>query len=173
MYAAVRRYRTNPLAATAPQEISQIIEQFIPFIRDTVLAYYVLEVEDGTFMSITIGEDEAQVEESNRVAAEWLKHYLARSIVSQESMTGFALAVDDPIQGRLHEGFSEPEYKRSLQLLSVKEVAELLRMGRSWVYQQIKSGELPSVHLGGTVKVKRVDLEEYVEKHRSPPSSEK
>jgi excisionase family DNA binding protein len=54
-------------------------------------------------------------------------------------------------------------YKRSLQLLSVSEIGELLGMGRSWVYQQIKSGEIPSVQLGGSVKVKREDLEEYID----------
>ena len=39
-------------------------------------------------------------------------------------------------------------------------------MGRSWVYNQIKSGEIPRVQLGGSLKVKREDLEEYIEKHR-------
>jgi excisionase family DNA binding protein len=57
-------------------------------------------------------------------------------------------------------------HKRSLQLLSVSEVGELLGMGRSWVYQQIKSGEIPSVQLRGSVKVKREDLEEYIQRHR-------
>jgi len=32
-------------------------------------------------------------------------------------------------------------------LLSVQQVGELLGMGRSWVYQQIKRGEIPSVQL--------------------------
>ena len=57
-------------------------------------------------------------------------------------------------------------YKRSLQLLSVSEVGELLGMGRSWVYNQIKSGEMPSVQLGGSVKVRREDLEEYIQNPR-------
>jgi excisionase family DNA binding protein len=39
-------------------------------------------------------------------------------------------------------------------------------MGRSWVYQQIRSGEIPSVQLGGSVKVKREDLEEYINSNR-------
>src|SRR5215218_8800491 len=54
------------------------------------------------------------------------------------------------------------------RLLSVQEVSEQLGMGRSWVYNQIRSGELPSVQLGGTVKIKREDLEGYFQKqHRS------
>jgi excisionase family DNA binding protein len=164
MYAAVQRYRTE--LPTDSQEVRQIIEKLVPYIRDTVIAYYVLEAGDGTFVSITICEDEAKVEASNRLTAEWLKHYLATTIVSQESVTELSLTVDDPIQGTLHVGISEPEYKRSLQLLSVPEAGELLGMGRSWVYQQIRSGEMPSVHLGGSVKVKREDLAQYIEKHR-------
>jgi excisionase family DNA binding protein len=39
-------------------------------------------------------------------------------------------------------------------------------MGRSWVYQQLKSGEIPSVKLRGSVKVKREDLEEYINSNR-------
>jgi excisionase family DNA binding protein len=39
-------------------------------------------------------------------------------------------------------------------------------MGRSWVYQQLKSEEIPSVQLGGSVKVKRGDLDEYIWNHR-------
>ena len=73
---------------------------------------------------------------------------------------------EEVFQGTLYEGVSEPIYKKSLQLLSVQEVSELLGIGRSWVYQQIRSGEMPSVHLGGSVKVKREDLEQYIEKHR-------
>jgi len=160
MYAAVQRYRTE--LPTESQEASQAIEELVPYIRDTVIAYYVLEAGDGTFVSITICEDEAKVEASNRVTAEWLKHYLATTIVNQESVTELSLTVDDPIQGTLHVGISEPEYKRSLQLLSVPEVGELLGMGRSWVYQQIRSGEMPSVSLGGSVKVRRQDLEAYI-----------
>ncbi len=103
---------------------------------------------------------------SNRVAAEWVKHHLASSIAGNEELRSITLEVDDPVQGPLHEGISEPVYKRSLQLLSVQDVAGLLGMGRSWVYQQIKSGDLPGVHLGGSVKVKREDLERFIEDRR-------
>jgi excisionase family DNA binding protein len=167
MYAAVQRYRTE--LPTDSQEVSQIIEELVPYIRDTVSAYYVIEVGDGTFVSIIICEDEAKVEASTRVTAEWLKHYLAARIIGEESVTELSLSVDDPIQGILHVGISEPEYKRSLQLLSVQEVGELLGMGRSWVYQQIRAGEIASVQLGGgSVKVRRQDLEEYIHKHLRP-----
>jgi excisionase family DNA binding protein len=48
-------------------------------------------------------------------------------------------------------------------LLSIKEVCEELGMGKSWVYHRLRSGEIPSIKLGGAVKVKRTDLNEFVE----------
>src|SRR5215216_1851333 len=66
------------------------------------------------------------------------------------------------------QGFEQQSLDGSHRLLSVQEVSEQLGMGRSWVYNQIKSGELPSVQLGGTVKIKREDLEGCIQKqHRS------
>jgi excisionase family DNA binding protein len=45
-------------------------------------------------------------------------------------------------------------------------------MGKSWVYRRIKSGEIPSVKLGRSIKVKREDLEEYLESQRYQPAEE-
>jgi len=91
---------------------------------------------------------------------------LSLKLVSQQEVPNISLEVNDPLVGPLYEEVSEPVYKRSLQLLSASEVGELLGMGRSWVYQQIKSGQIPSVQLGGSVKVKREDLEDYIQNHR-------
>ncbi len=164
MYATIRRYRMK--GQSSSEMVRTILEGFVPLIRETVAAYYVVEAGDGVIATISICEDEEKVRTSNRVAAEWVKQYLASSIAGQEDLRSITLDVDDPVQGTLHEGISEPVYKRTLQLLSVPEVAGLLGMGRSWVYQQIKSGEMPSVKLGGSVKVRRGDLEEYLERHR-------
>jgi excisionase family DNA binding protein len=48
-------------------------------------------------------------------------------------------------------------------LLSIKDVCEELGMGKSWLYHRLKSGEIPSIKLGGAVKVKRTDLNEFIE----------
>ena len=161
MYATIRRYRTNPDSAS--ESVRHVLERFVPLIAETAAAYYVVDAGDGVIASVTICEDEEKVRTSNRVAAEWVRHRLASTIAGQEGLRSVALDVDDPVQGPLYMGISEPVYKRSLQLLSVREVARLLGMGRSWVYQQISIGELPGVHLGGSVKVRRADLEAYVE----------
>ena len=164
MYASIRRYRTN--TDSSSEFVRQVLEGFVPLIAETVAAYYVVDAGDGVIATISICEDEERVRTYNRVAAEWVKQHLASRIARQEELRSVTLEVDDPVQGVLHEGISEPVYKRSLQLLSVQEVAGLLGMGRSWVYQQIKSGDLPGVHLGGSVKVKREDLEGYIEARR-------
>src|ERR687886_189740 len=52
-------------------------------------------------------------------------------------------------------------------LLSITEVCQELRMGKSWVYRRIQSGEIPSVKLGHNIKVRREDLEEYLEGQRT------
>jgi excisionase family DNA binding protein len=167
MYATIRRYRSNATDSESSSELVQeILEGFVPLIAETVAAYYVVDAGDGVIATISICGDEEKARTSNRIAAEWVKQHLASRIARQEELRSVTLEVDDPVQGLLYEGISEPVYKRALQLLSVAEVGGLLGMGRSWVYQQIKSGELPGVHLGGSVKVKREDLERYIEARR-------
>ena len=163
-YAAIRRYRTN--GDVTLDALQSALDSLLPLIQEKVNAYYVLDAGDGVVASITICEDKEKLEATNRVATEWLKQYLASSIVSQQEVPNITLEVGETLKGTLYEAISEPAYKRSLQLLSVQEVGELLGMGRSWVYQQLKSGQIPSVQLRGSVKVKREDLEEYINSNR-------
>ncbi len=163
-YAAIQRYRTNEDVTI--EEVRPALDSLVPLILERVIAYYVLEVGEGTFSTISICEDEEKVETTSRVTTEWLKQYLASSIVSQQEVPSISLEVSETLKGALYEAVSEPTHKRSLQLLSVSEVGELLGMGRSWVYNQIKSGEIPSVQLRGSGKLKREDLEEYINSNR-------
>ena len=59
----------------------------------------------------------------------------------------------------------------SLDLLSIMDVCQELGMGKSWVYRRIQSGEIPSVKLGRNIKVRREDLEGYLEAQRYQPVS--
>jgi excisionase family DNA binding protein len=172
VYAAIRRYKIPP--DDSPEALRHALEEFTPHIKELpgLLAYYVLDSGDGLIATISICTDQEKVEASNRMASEWLKRYLVSNVYTQDTLTSLSLQVDEPIQGRLYEGVSEPVYKQDLQLLSVQEVSEVLGMGRSWVYQQIRSEEMPSVHLGGTVKVRRKDLQEYVERRSRPQLTE-
>ncbi len=48
----------------------------------------------------------------------------------------------------------------------------MLGMGKSWVYRRLRSGEIPSIKLGRSIKVKGEDLEEYLESQRYRPQDE-
>jgi excisionase family DNA binding protein len=67
------------------------------------------------------------------------------------------------------ESQQRPEERRGLELLSIPELCQELGMGKSWIYRRIRSGEIPSVKLGRSIKVKRSDLEEYLESRRHLP----
>ena len=63
----------------------------------------------------------------------------------------------------------EGEQRRArVQLLSIPQLCQELGMGKSWIYRRLRSGELPSVRLGRTIKVRREELEEYLQSHHYP-----
>ncbi len=77
----------------------------------------------------------------------------------------------------LHQPERRPHRPQAIEpgagadLLSIMEVCQQLKMGKSWVYRRIKSGEIPSVKLGNNIKVRREDLERYLEDQRYQPVS--
>jgi excisionase family DNA binding protein len=166
MYAAIRRYQIDHDRTS--EAIEHILTTFVPLIRQTpgLHTYHVIDGGNGALATITVCENQSAIESTNTMATEVLRQYLAARILSEQGTPNISVRSEEVYQGTLYEGVSEPIYKKSLQLLSVQEVSELLGIGRSWVYQQIRSGEMPSVHLGGSVKVKREDLEQYIEEHR-------
>jgi excisionase family DNA binding protein len=48
------------------------------------------------------------------------------------------------------------------RLLTVAEVAELLRVSNMTVYRLLKAGELPSVRIGKSFRVREEDLDAYL-----------
>jgi len=51
-----------------------------------------------------------------------------------------------------------------------EEVAELLCVSRYTVYRLIEQGNIPSVHIGRLRRVRKVDLERWMEEHLSSAS---
>ena len=51
-----------------------------------------------------------------------------------------------------------------MNLLRVEQVAEILGTSKPRVYELIRSGLLPSVHLGRQVRVEETELEEWISK---------
>ncbi len=78
MHLTIRRYQLDD-----PDSVDEVLrratEGFIPIIKDApgFLAYYALESGGGSVTSVSIFEDEAGVEESNRRAADWVRENLA------------------------------------------------------------------------------------------------
>jgi excisionase family DNA binding protein len=70
------------------------------------------------------------------------------------------------------EAPGRPRHRRDSDLLTIQEVCQELDMGKSWVYQKLKSGEIPSIRLGRLIKVRRTDLEEFLNTHRYRPPAE-
>jgi len=54
------------------------------------------------------------------------------------------------------------------EYLKVPEVAKVLRIARSRAYELVGSGEIPSVRIGRSVRVRRKDLDKCLEDWRQP-----
>jgi hypothetical protein len=70
MHACIRRYKTQ-----ASAEVTRLVrEGFLPLISKApgFIAYYAVEGDKGEWASISIFSTQAQAEQSNRLAAEWV-----------------------------------------------------------------------------------------------------
>ncbi len=76
-----------------------------------------------------------------------------------------------PDPSRQQQQQQQQQQEGGLDLLSIPEVCQGLGMGKSWVYQRLRSGEIPSLKLGKIIKVRREDLEEYLKNQYNPASS--
>jgi excisionase family DNA binding protein len=93
-----------------------------------------------------------------------LEEFESRLLEFEEALEGEGVEGKETVRPRSREG--------PAQLLSIPEVCQELGMGKSWVYRRLKGGEIPSIKLGRTIKVKRADLDVYLESMRySVPSS--
>lgn len=50
-------------------------------------------------------------------------------------------------------------------LLTVREAAALLAIGRTKLYELIEAGQLGTVHIGRAVRVPRAELDAFVDRH--------
>lgn len=48
------------------------------------------------------------------------------------------------------------------KLLKPTEVAELLNISKSFAYRLLQSGNIPTIHLGKSVRVRMADLENFI-----------
>jgi len=52
-------------------------------------------------------------------------------------------------------------------LMRIPDVAELLSIGRSTVYELIRKGHLETVHIGRSIRVTTSSVEQFVDERRS------
>jgi len=73
MYASVRKYQVDP--ASVSEIRRQVDEEFLPIVSDTprFIAYYLVDSGGGAIATVSIFENQAGADESNRRAAEWVK----------------------------------------------------------------------------------------------------
>jgi len=90
MYASIRRYKTS----SAAEVTRRVNEGFVPRISNIVgfLAYYVIDTGEGVLASVSVFETKEGEEESNRVAADWVKEALSGLLGPVEITAGEVLA---------------------------------------------------------------------------------
>lgn len=77
MYISVRKYKTDP--ALTGEVIRRVDEGFAPLIAagPGFVKYYCFRNAEGIVSSISIFDSEEQAEESNRMAAHWVRKNLS------------------------------------------------------------------------------------------------
>jgi len=92
MYASVRRYA---IEGSAEELARRVREGFVPIIRQTngFVAYYVVDGGDGSVASMSIFQDQAGAEESNRKAADWVRANLEALLPKRPEVTAGEVTV--------------------------------------------------------------------------------
>jgi len=89
-----------------------------------------------------------------------------------EKLESALLEFEQSISGEASLRAQGEEWRAGVQLLSIPQLHQELGMGKSWIYRRLRSGEIPSIRLGRTIKVRRDELEEYLQRHRYPAVQE-
>lgn len=89
MFASIRKYKTN-----SPDELLQRARSgFAPIISKApgFVEYYVVNAGNGVAVSVSVFETKAGADESNRLAADWVKQNVASMVAgAPEIMEGEA-----------------------------------------------------------------------------------
>ena len=98
---------------------------------------------------------------------ERLKHALE---IHRQALEGLETALLEFEEALTGESTVRPESRnKGRDLITIPEVCQELGMGKSWVYKRIRSGEIPSIKLGHNIKVRREDIEKYLQRQAYRP----
>jgi hypothetical protein len=86
MYASVRRYNVE---GSVDELMRRVDEGFVPIISKArgFLAYYCVDAGNGVAASISVFEDQSGAEESNRLAADWVRENLSSLLPNPPEIT--------------------------------------------------------------------------------------
>ena len=93
MYASIRRYQVDP--DSVDEVVKRAEERFVPIVSGApgFNAYYLVNAGDGVVASISVFEDQAGAEESNKLAADWVKDNLAALVTGPPEITAGEVAL--------------------------------------------------------------------------------
>jgi excisionase family DNA binding protein len=97
-----------------------------------------------------------------------LKQALQAHHQALKNLESALLEFEQSISGEATLRTQEDEEQRGVQLLSIPQLCQELGMGKSWLYRRLRSGEIPSIRLGRSIKVRRDELEQYLQSHHYP-----
>jgi excisionase family DNA binding protein len=89
-----------------------------------------------------------------------------------EKLESALLEFEQSISGEATLRPEQEEQRPGVQLLSIPQLCQELGMGKSWIYRRLRNGEIPSIRLGRTIKVRRDELEAYLDRHHFPAGQE-
>ena len=85
MHASVRRYRVRDVDTL----VSKVEDEFVDQVKeiDGFVGYYVIDGDDGTVASVTVGDTAQAVAESVRLAAAWVRDSVADIVEGEPEVT--------------------------------------------------------------------------------------
>jgi hypothetical protein len=85
MHASVRRYRVRDIDTL----VSRVEDEFVDQVKeiDGFVGYYVIDGDDGTVASVTVGDTAQAVAESVRLAAAWVRDSIADVVEGEPEVT--------------------------------------------------------------------------------------
>jgi len=85
MHASVRRYRVRDIDTL----VSRVEDEFVDQVKEIegFVGYYVIDGDDGTVASVTVGDTAQAVAESVRLAAAWVRDSVADIVEGEPDVT--------------------------------------------------------------------------------------
>jgi hypothetical protein len=95
MYLAIRRYQVD--SSSVDKVMERVDDGFVPIISDApgFFAYYAIDAGGGEIATVSVFEDQAGAEESNQMAADYVKQNLASLLPDPPEITAGEVGVHE------------------------------------------------------------------------------